>query len=114
MDLVDRLSKLMDRYEIILERAMDWQSKAELAQRLGVNPAGPDPLIFEIQSKVNEQLGLCGESITLLLKDRAFPIMFKKSVKKAEAFADQCEAVLASFDLAEQAGKAAFQDGMKS
>jgi hypothetical protein len=113
-DLVDRLAKLIDRFDVILERAKDWQDKSIQAQRLGLNPSGTDPLIWEIQSKVIEQQGLCGESITLLLKDRAFPLMFKGGVKRAEAFAGQCEAELDRFDTAESAGKAAFQERMKN
>jgi len=112
-DLVDRLGKLIDRYDVILKRAQSWQDKAAQAQRLGLNPGGVDPVIFEIRGKVIEQQGLCGESITLLLVDRAFPLMFRGGVKRAEAFAAQCEAVLDNFDNAESAGRVAFHERMK-
>ncbi|MEQ8410339.1 MAG: hypothetical protein RIB52_02185 [Erythrobacter sp.] len=113
-DLVDRLATLIDRYDLILERTESWQNKAAHAQRLGLNPHGPVPIIMEIQTKVIEQQGLCGESITLLLQDRALPHMFKGGVKRAEAFAAECETVLDGFDEAWSAGRSAFNERMKN
>jgi len=109
---VGRLGALMDRFELIISEAAKWQEKSDLAVRRGVNLGGTDPLVFEIQIKANEQLALCGESITLLLRDRALPWLFKRGVSKAERFADQCEAALSQFAEAEELGKAAFHERM--
>lgn len=63
--------------------------------------------------KANQQAAVCGESITHLLRDRALPLIFKKAVAKAEALAQQSEAILAEFDEAERMGKQAFRERME-
>ncbi|MGH6787038.1 MAG: hypothetical protein ACREBO_09420 [Novosphingobium sp.] len=108
-DIVDRLGKLLDRYELIAARARDWREKSQFGARLGLPALESTPVFCEIEGKANEQAGLCGESITLLLRDRALPLLFKNRVGKAENFAAQCEAILDDLDAGEQGGKAAFR-----
>ncbi|WP_093398843.1 hypothetical protein [Sphingomonas sp. OK281] len=108
-DLAARLKVLMNRFDAIVTRADHIRSDAEQAQRLGL-PAGQTiSLVTEIFSKADQQLGLCGESITLLLVNRSLPLMFKRDVSKAEDFAKQCEARLNEIDHARQTGREAFR-----
>lgn len=112
-DLVDRLGNLIGRYEAIALRANDWLDKARQAERLGLKYDTSQPLLHEIAMKANQQAAVCGESITHLLRDRALPLIFKKAVAKAEALAQQSEAILAEFDEAERMGKQAFRERME-
>jgi len=109
-ELVERLGNLIDRFEAIVIRANEWLERTQLADRRGLGSATFEPLLYEIAAKANEQAGLCGESITHLLRDRALPLMFKRGVRKAEDFAGQCEGVLSELDRGEQAGRQAFRE----
>ena len=110
-DLVKRLKVLLDRFDTICDRATTVRAEGVLAVRLGLGDNGQALLLLnEVIAKAGEQAGLCGQSITHLLVDRAFPPMFKTGVSKAEKFAEQCETILSQFDMGKQLGKQAFQD----
>jgi hypothetical protein len=101
-ELVKRLKALIDRFESIVNRARAINSDALQASRFGFPADQSVPLTTEIALKAEEQMGLCGESITHLLVDRSLPLIFKSGVSKAERFADQCEARLRDIDNARQ------------
>jgi hypothetical protein len=109
-ELVRRLAALTDRYEANGRRAQEALQFTERATKLGLG--GDEHLtraLSEIASKSYQQAGLCGEAITNLTLDRAFPPMFSRNVVKAEAFAAECERVLDDFEDGQVAGKRAFE-----
>lgn len=109
-DLVKRLGTLIDRFLAIQKRAHSELADARLAARLGLSANDAVSIYSEIALKAEEQAGVCGEAITEMLVNRALPLIFKRSVGKAENFADQCESVLDEMELAKSAVKMAFKD----
>ena len=109
-DLVRRLSSLMDRYEAISRRAQEALKFADTATRLGLGANDQLALtVIEVASKSVEQAGLCGQAATQLTVGLAFPPIYKRSVTKAETFADQCEQILSQFEGGQMEGRRAFE-----
>ena len=107
--LSKRLGILMDRFTDIEKRAKVKIDEVEFAVRAGLGTGGNFEILDEIAVKSRQQGDVSGQAIQELLMHRALPLIFARSVTKAERFADMCEQLLDSFDLAEQAGKRAFR-----
>gem|GEM_PF-2320900 len=96
-NLGDRLDSLRARYETLHAQALVELEEAEFAQRRLLMGAEQSIALFsEIAAKTFEQARLCDEAIYALFVDRVNPLIFRGSVKKAERFADECEAILAA------------------
>jgi hypothetical protein len=94
-NLGDRLASLRERYEVLHAQALVELEDAEFAQRrLGTGAEQSIELFSEIASKTQEQSRLCDDAIYALFVERVNPLIFRGSVKRAERFADDCEAVL--------------------
>jgi len=115
--LVARLECLKLRYFSIGKRALDYLEEAEFAQRNILITSGETIAVLEeIIGKTSEQRQLCDDAIEHLAIKRSNPLVFRGAVKKAEKFADQCEAVLDQIDAAKQWGREAFRkrfEGLK-
>jgi len=104
-DLASRLGILCDRFDSIERRSSVQLDDLDFARRAGM-PIGDAPAFLEeIATKSREQGDLCHEAIASLLVDGAFPFIFRRSVRKAEQFADQCEQALSAMDSAQQAAR---------
>lgn len=94
-DLGDRLDSLRARYETLHAQALVELEESEFAQRrLGFGAEQSTALFSEIVAKTKEQSRLCDDAIHALFVERVNPLILRGSVKKAERFADDCEAVL--------------------
>jgi hypothetical protein len=107
-DLAKRLGVLIDRFEDIERRASKQASDESLSSRLGLG--GSSGIFDEIELKAREQTGLCADAIEALLIRRAFPVMFKSGVKRAEGFAEQCAAILIQAECGAAAGREAARE----
>ncbi|WP_130324634.1 hypothetical protein [Sphingomonas sp. BK036] len=107
-DLIARLEVLAPRFGQIGLRAVSRTDEARLAIKSSLG--GSADLYLEIADKAFEKATLCRESITLLAIQKAWPLTFKRGVKRAEKFAQTCESLLNDADAGAAAGKAAFRE----
>ena len=107
--LVDRLSKLRFRFEVIEVRAKSRMENCELGSEMGFPLGESYATASEIFVKSGEQAKTCFDAILLLTVERAPPGIFRSATKRAEKFATQCEAILNEIDYAEAVGRKAAQ-----
>ena len=109
-NLTTRLAILIGRFDQIDSRAQKWQDDFSFGVEAGMGPNDSLPTVCEISTKANEQADLCSQAMDELLERRAFPLIFRNAVKRAERFADQCEFILQQLDDGAEAGRKAFRN----